>query len=254
MRVWVTRDEEPDGPLSTALRAAGLTVVHEPVLARRVVNDAAEVISKLDADDWLVLTSVYAIEAVAREPARVPRVAVVSQSSRRAAEARGFRVELVSSGGDGKSLFAELRQKAKQGKVCYPRSSLAKAPVPWLEVELLCPVLYENVVRDFDHSVIDRVDVVSVTSPSAVEAIRAPSASAGCCTSSGAARPILSEAGKPTSPVSERAQQGLRFASIGPSTSAALRRYDIEPWTEAEERSFESLALSIAGMSGDSHG
>jgi uroporphyrinogen-III synthase len=50
MRVWVTRDEETVGPLSTALRAAGLTVVHEPVLARRVVNDAADTISQLGSD------------------------------------------------------------------------------------------------------------------------------------------------------------------------------------------------------------
>ncbi len=239
MKVWVTRDEEPDGPLSTALRAVGLTVVHEPVLKRSVVNDAAEVISKLGPRDWLVLTSVYAIEAVAREPARVPRVAVVSESSRRAAEAEGFRVELVSPGGDGKSLFAELRKKATQGKVCYPRSSLAKAPDPWQEVELLSPVLYENVARDFDQSVIDRVDIVSVTSPSAVKAIRAPSASAGRFSRPGAARPTL---------------RGLRFASIGPSTSAALRRFDIEPWVQAAERNFESLAISIASMSGDSRG
>jgi len=131
MRVWVTRDEEPDGPLSTALCAAGLTVVHEPVLARRVVDDAAEAISRLGSDDWLVLTSVYAVEAVAVEPARVPRVAVVSDPSRRAAEARGFRVELVSAGGDGKSLFHELWQRVTCGKVCYPRSNLAKPPARW---------------------------------------------------------------------------------------------------------------------------
>ncbi len=63
MRVWVTRDEKPDGPLSAALWEAGLSVVHEPVLERRVVNDAHEAITKLGPDDWLVLTSVYAIEA-----------------------------------------------------------------------------------------------------------------------------------------------------------------------------------------------
>jgi uroporphyrinogen-III synthase len=202
----------------------------------------------------LVLTSVYAIQAVARESARVPRVAVVSESSRRAAEAKGFRVELVSPGGDGKSLFAELRKKATQGKVCYPRSSQAKAPDSWPGVELLSPVLYETVARDFDQSVIDRVDVVSVTSPSAVEAIRAPSASAGCFTSPTTGRPVLSESGKPISGVSVRDQRGLRFASIGPSTSAALRRFDVEPWIEAPERNFESLARSIAGMPGDSRG
>ncbi len=248
MRVWVTRDEEPDGPLSTALREAGLSVVHEPVLERRVVDDAREAITKLGPDDWLVLTSVYAIEAVAPEAARVPRVAVVGEASRRAAQARGFRVELVSPRGDGGSLIQALRRQAKGGKVCYPRSALAKPPDPWPGIELLSPVLYETIARTFDRSVFDRVDVVSMTSPSAVDAIRAlphQSPRSGlplrstllsdwCGTSAGS----VTSAGAP--------ECKLRFASIGPTTSAALRRMGVSPWAEAGERSFESLAHAIA--------
>jgi uroporphyrinogen-III synthase len=218
VRVWVTRDEDISGPLCTALRGAGLTPVLESVLERRVVTAAADVISRLGPDDWLVLTSPYAVEAVAAEPARVPRVAVVSEPSRRAAEARGFRVELVSPRGDGKSLFEALRATAKSGTVCYPRSALAKAPRPWSGVELVSPVLYEAVARTFDATVIDRVDVIAVASPSAVDAIKA----AGC----------------------ELA--GRKFASIGPTTSAALRKHGIEPWCEPSEPSFEALSAAIA--------
>jgi uroporphyrinogen-III synthase len=213
MRVWVTRDEPADGPLSTALRAVGLTVVHEPVLERRVLDDAADVLALLGAEDWLVLTSVYAIEAVAAEFARTPQVAVVGEASRRVAAAKGFRVEHVSSGGDAASLFGELRGKATRGKVCYPRSSLAEPPDPWPGIELLAPVLYETCARAFDGGVIDRVDVVSVASPSAVEAIG----------------------------VVDR-----HYASIGPSTSAALRRIGVEPWVEAWEHTFQGLARAIA--------
>ncbi len=128
MNVWVTRDEKPDGPLSRALRAAGLTPVHEPVMEQRVIDDGHEAIARLGPNDWLVLTSVYAIEVVAPEPARIPRVAVVGEASRRAAEARGFRVELVGSGAGVKSLFEVLRDRTTRGKVCYPRSSLATPP------------------------------------------------------------------------------------------------------------------------------
>jgi len=42
---------------------------------------------------------------------RVPNVAVVGESSRTAAEARGFRVELVAASSDGASLFVELRER-----------------------------------------------------------------------------------------------------------------------------------------------
>jgi uroporphyrinogen-III synthase len=252
VKVWVTRDEDERGPLCTALRGAGLTPVLEPVLQRRVVDDASDVIARLKADDWLVLTSPYAVEAVAADPARVPRVAVVSEPSRRAAEARGFRVELVSPRGDGKSLFEVLRVTAKSGTVCYPRSALAKEPQPWPGVELVSPVLYETVARAFDATVIDRVDVIAVASPSAVDAILEVDAGLRCDASSGSDRrrvpwPSPGEAGRRHAP-----QRALRFASIGPTTSAALRKHGIEPWLEAPEPSFEALAEAIAAYRTDS--
>ncbi len=228
MNVWVTRDEPADGPLSTALRKVGLTVVLEPVVERRVITDAAEELSALGPDDWLVLTSPFAVRAVAgarfagarlesrsSTPARVPRTAVVGDASRGAAEECGLRVELVSKGGTAHDLFRELQERVSSGKVCYPRSSLASPPEPWDAVEVLSPVLYETVPRTFDGSVVKRVEVVAVASPSAVDAIG----------------PL-----------------DLPFASIGPSTSAALRRIGCEPWVEAPARSFKSLAAAIAAQ------
>jgi uroporphyrinogen-III synthase len=205
--------------LCTALLAHRLQPVLEPVVKRRVVTDPTEAIGELGSDDWLVLTSAYAIEAAACQAARVPRVAVVAESSRRLAESLGLRVELVSSGGDGKSLFAELRRRATSGKVCYPRSSKAVVPASWPGVELCSPVLYETSARAFDRGVISRVDVVTVASPSAVHAI---------------------------------GKVDLPFASIGATTSAALRKIGTEPWLQAPEPSFESLAAAIAAQAGES--
>lgn len=230
MNVWVTRDEPGDGPLSTALRAVGLTVVYEPVLERRVVDEGTGAIGRLGPDDWLVLTSVFAVENVPPEIARIPRVAVVSEASRRAAREKGFRVELVSPRGDGASLFEELRRRVERGKVCYPRSSRAKLPESWPGVDLLCPVLYETRSRDFDRSVLDRVDVVAVASPSAVDTIFS----------------AFSEGATPAVTTSGFHPSHVRFASIGPTTSAALRRHGVDPWLESPQPSFESLARAIA--------
>lgn len=218
MRVWMTRDEDADGALSNALRDVGLTVVHEPVVARHLLGDAGDDIGRLTSDDWLVLTSVYAINAVALEPARIPCVAVIGEASESTAKARGLRVEMVSSDGDARSLFDALRTRVTQGTVCYPRSSLVEPPDPWGNVQVISPGLYETVARDFDRSVMDRVDIVCVTSPSAVESLRAAGVSL----------------------------DQLRFASIGPTTSAKLRIHGIEPWLEAPHRSFASLAGAIA--------
>lgn len=215
----MTRDEDLNGPLSSALHDAGLTVVHEPVVARGVLNDAGDELRRLTRDDWLVLTSVYAIDAVALDAARIPCVAVIGEASESAAKALGLRVELVSSEGDARTLFDALRTRVTQGTVCYPRSSLVAPPDPWGGVTVISPVLYETVARNFDHSVIDRVDIVCVTSPSVVDAIRTAGVQL----------------------------DQLRFASIGPTTSAKLRQYEIEPRLEAAHRSFASLAQAIAG-------
>ncbi len=215
MKIWVTRDEPPGGPLGSALRATGLEVVHEPVLKRSTLTDAREEIARLGPNDWLVLTSVYAIESVAGDVARVPQIAVVSESSRSAAEARGFHVALVSKGGTAKSLFSELWQAAHGATVCYPRSSQAERPNVGPGITFVSPVLYETIARPYRKSVVDEVKIVTVTSASAVRAI-------GVLT--------------------------LPFASIGSSTTAALGEIGIEPWVESPQPNFDSLARAIAAQ------
>ncbi len=217
MRVWVTRDEPSDGPLSTALRRRGLTSVTEPVFERHVVSETLESIAELGPGDWLILTSPYAIRA-AGDAARGPRIAVVGEVSRKIAESLGLRVELVGDG-DGDSLFVRLREIAKSGCVCYPRSSEAEPRQAWADVDLICPVLYETTMRAYDRSVVERVDVVAVASPSAVRGVGAID---------------------------------LPFASIGPTTSHAIREIGCEAWVEAPDPSFGSFAAAIAGQVDDS--
>jgi len=219
VRVWVTRDEGEQGPLSEALRAVSLAPVLEPVVRRCVIPGAGDVVSQLGANDWLVLTSGFAIASVAESAGRVPRVAVVGESSRRAAEARGFRVELVGRDHNASSVFEQLRRVASDCTVCYPRSSLASEPIGWPGVRLLSPVLYETRRCDFDSGVVRRVDVAAVASASAAVALGAVD---------------------------------LPYASIGPSTSAAIVKLGIHPWVEAPARSFDSLAGAIADQASSS--
>ena len=81
------------------------------------------------------------------------------------------------------------------------------------EIALVSPVVYETNRRAYRREVALACDAIAVASPSAARAIE----------------PIE----KPC-------------ASIGPTTSAALRELGIEPWVEAKSRSFESLAEAIA--------
>lgn len=217
-KVWVTRDEPADGPLSTALRAAGLEVVNEPVITRRVINDARDEILSLGENDWLVLTSAFAVKAVHQPDTAVFKLAVVGLATKQAAEDAGWAVDFVSVGGDATSLFAELAPRAASRTICYPRSSQAIPPTLSDDITLLCPVAYETAPREYRTEVVDEVDVIAVASPSAVRGVLA--------------------AGKVNKP----------FASIGATTSAALRELGVEPWVEAPEKSFASLARAIANM------
>ena len=227
--VWVTREEEPDGPLCTALRTRGLDVLLEPVLARRVTADPAALVVGLAATDWLVLTSPFAIEAfrdgsaapsaTAIPAARVPQVAVVGEASRRLAESLGLRVALVAADGHGETLFAQLRERVTSGVVCHPRSALAAVPSEWATplttrepIEFRAPVLYETTPREFDRTVAQRCALAAVASPSAVAAL---------------------------------AGIDVLLASIGRTTTAAIRRQGRAPVVEAATPSMEALAEAI---------
>jgi len=215
IRVWVTRDEPPGGPLGEALREAGLEPVHEPVITRQACSDAGEELSRLNCDDWLVLTSAFALKCLALECINrdlPPHVAAVGDATATAAAARGLRVDLTANGG-ADALFALLRQRVTRGSVCYPRSSLADIPESWGDVTVSSPAVYETLPRDFDRAVMMRVNIAAMTSPSAVNVV---------------------------------GRVDLPMASIGPATTATIRAFGMEPQVEASSPSFDLLARAIA--------
>src|SRR5215475_12535698 len=109
-RVWVTRDEPPEDELSTALRNAGLEPVLEPVVRRARLADAMAELAQLRRDDWLLLTSAFALECLAIDSIpggdEAPSVAVVGRATEAVALARGLRVELVGEGPGASALVA----------------------------------------------------------------------------------------------------------------------------------------------------
>jgi len=148
---------------------------------------------------------------------------VGGEASAALAREMGMRVELVSPTGDGAGLWGALAGRVASARVCFPRSS--RAEVPRLAgIELLAPVLYEVCDRAFDPLVRGRVDLAAFASPSAVESV---------CRRLGAI--------------------GLPAASIGPTTSAAIRQLTASaPVVEAAERDFAALAEASARWLGPS--
>lgn len=215
-RVWVTRDEPRAGPLATALEAAGLAPVSEPVLETHPVGDARAEIAALGPDDWLVLTSPRAIEAVAQPEARVPRVAVVGEASAQLARDTGLRVAFVSPSGDARGLWRHIEEHGAGLRVCFPRSSRS-APPTLRQARLTAPVLYEVHDRSFDITVAESVAVVTFASPSAVQSV-----------------------------AKRLGRLPIPAASIGPTTSAAVTQAGGRVFVESPERDFNSLARALA--------
>lgn len=213
--VWVTRDEPADGPLCQALRTAGLRPVLHPAITRRIVADISGALAALAPDDWLVLTSEFAIRAIPAQAVRC-RVAVVGEPSRAAAESRGLRVARLSPDSTGEGLWRSLAlDPAGAARILYPRSSEAPPPPDIPGVRMNAPVFYETLARPIDPRRIAGITIAAVASPSAVA-------------------PVLSSA------------PSIRCASIGPTTSTALRRRGVEPWAQASEPTFPALARAIA--------
>ncbi len=214
--VWVTRDEPENGPLSTALRCARRAVVLEPVITRQLLDPLPAELQQLGPTDWLVLTSRFAIDAIPDTVALIPRIAVVGEKSQRAALDRGMRVQLVAPDSTARGLFDRLSRDYSGEHVCYPRSSRSEAPAVPDGLDVSCPILYETAIREYQRDAVTQVDVIALASPSAV---------AGVGTTA------------------------LPCACIGPTTSAALRAAGMEPWLEAPQADFASLAQAIADHS-----
>ncbi len=224
MRVWVTRDEPVDGPLSAALREAGQDVIHAPVVQRTVVGDPRELLAGMREGDWLVMTSPFAIEAIPVDVASRGRIAVVGGPSRRAAERRGLTVAFTPSEPTGACLFRELAQKIGSGgsssRIWYPRSAAASEPDLPENVACISPVLYETDAITYDEALVAEAEMIAFASPSAVRGVRGIVA---------------------------------KTASIGPTTTAALGERGVTPDVIATTPSFAALARAIQEMDASRH-
>jgi uroporphyrinogen-III synthase len=209
--VWVTRDEARDGPLATALRAEGLTAVVEPVIRRTARREAATALEHASGSDLILFSSAYAVE-VAGGPKRCARAAVVGPLTEEAAKRAGYEVVLSSRGGLS-ALIESIRKSKPQGTIWHPCSESAETLPPFPGSALIQVHLYDTEAIPFDRSVEQRVDAAAIASPSAARAI---------------------------------GMTELPCASIGPTTSNAMRRIGIEPCVEATEPTLEHLAASVA--------
>ncbi len=192
VRIAVTRSGERNAALTDALRAAGATV-HELPLTRIESLDQwslCDALRQLTSYDWVLLTSVNAVDHVARaltaqsaEQLRNCKLAVVGAATASAAEARGWEPTVVPARFASDALVDVLSTRADVdgARVLYPAAEGARDVLPAglraLGAVVDVVTIYRS-VPDPDGQVqlcalaaAGALDLVTVAAPSAVDAL-----------------------------------------------------------------------------------
>lgn len=129
--VVVTRAEPPGGPLTRALEALGLQVLHWAAVSI-VPTDTAELARALAHEspfDWIVLTSLHGAEAIMQlwpTPPGGAHVAAVGPATAAALRERGWPVDLSCEEGGAEGLLRAFASVNLRGRrILHPASSRA---------------------------------------------------------------------------------------------------------------------------------
>ncbi len=228
MRIVITRAEHQSEALQAAFEAAGFQVPLLPLLEvvppsnPRLLERAA---SELALYDWIVFTSTNAVEAFlplagGALPTRL-RVAAVGPATAEALRSWEVEPHLTAAKSDAEGLLAELGPRVdRRRRVLLPQAADAR------------PTLYEGLTR----AGADPVAVVAydkrlpADAPRRAEELFSTSPIGWVTfTSPRIVRAFVELFG----PDWERRRSELLAASIGPVTSAELRRLGVEPAAEA---------------------
>jgi uroporphyrinogen-III synthase len=239
VRVVVTRAEHQSEGLAAAFEKAGAAVELLPLLEvvppadPRPLEQAA---AELFIYDWVVFTSSNAVEAFLPLAGPLPpalKIAAVGPATAEALRARGAEPDLTASRADAEGLAAELAPQVAGKRVLLPQAADAR---PALLAGLTAAGAEAAAVVAYDK----RLPPDSLRR--AAELFATPPIGWVTFTSPRIVRHFAELFGEDW----ERRRGELRAASIGPVTSAELRRLGVEPAAEARQPSDEELVAAVA--------
>jgi uroporphyrinogen-III synthase len=251
VRILVGRARQQASALSAQLRALGADVLEIPFIEIRPprsykpLDTALEHVSEYQ---WLILTSVNGVEALARrvkelkiEPKKLShlKIATIGPSTRSATEKIGLKVSIVPAKYVAESVVESLREKVQGQRVLLVRAAVARDVIPrelrkmggTVDVveayETVVPGSSKTKVQSLMKDHAQRPHVVTFTSSSTVRNFVE----------------LLGGRGRP--PHITELLDGVRLASIGPITSATLREFGLPVHAEAEEYTIAGLTRAI---------
>jgi uroporphyrinogen III methyltransferase/synthase len=235
-RIVVTRARGQAEAMSAQLRELGADVIEVPAIEIRPPLDPGPLdraIENLAAYDWLIFTSANGVRCFvdrldhsARDLRAIrARICAIGPATRAAVEALHLKVDLMGKEYVAEGMLAAFAPYDLQGaRVLLPRAAVARDTVP---VEL-----------GKRGAQVDVVEAYRTVAPEDIADIAALDPHWITFTSSSTAQNLVSAAGVD-------ALRGVKIASIGPITSATVRRLGLEVALEAAEFTTVGLVAAI---------
>lgn len=236
MRVVVTRAAHQAEELAAPLRALGFDVVLLPAIGIAPPADPLPLMAaarSCERYDWIVFSSVNAVEAFTAHLTALPRsrIATVGAATRAAAERAHLAVSLTPDEYIAEALVAAFAREDLRGRrILIPSAAVTR--------DLIAPALR---ARGADVDVVEayRNVVPEDTAQRAHEIFREPFPDCVAFASSSAVANLIGLVGV-------ESLRRSRLASIGPATSATIRKHGLKPAAEAAEHTIEGLVNAVS--------
>jgi len=250
VRVLVGRARHQAGALSAELRQRGASVLEIPFIEIRKPRSFRPLdtaLRNLSHYDWLILTSVNGVEAMWERLAKLRlskrhlahlKVAAIGPATKKAIEKSGLRVHVVPKEYVAESVVKALRRAVKGKRALLVRAKVARDVIPQ---ELRRAGAQVEVVEAYE----------TVLPKSSGARLRAAMRSAKrrphviTFTSSSTAKNFAELLGRTPRRRSRQQFAGVKFASIGPVTSATLRDLKLPVDVEANPFTIPALVNAI---------
>ncbi len=243
VRIVVTRARDQAGDLVARLETLGAEVIEFPTIEIRPAEDYRPLdaaLANLASYDWLIFTSANGIRFFMERLNLRDRdlasfggqVCAIGPATRKAVEKLGLKVDLMPGEYVAESLVAAFSGRDLSGKrILLPRAAVARDLVP---AELARRGALVDVVEAY------RTVVPKDTGARVKEIFfNGPKPDWITFTSSSTVTNFVQAAGAGT-------LEGVRVASIGPVTSATVRKHGLEVTVEASPYTIAGLAEAIA--------
>lgn len=246
-RILTTRASKQSGGLARPLRELGAEVIEVPTIevkppeSYQALDDA---LRKIATYEWLILTSVNGVEAVAERMKKLKlsvdqikhlQIAAIGPATQKSIESLGLKVTVTPEKYIAESVVEALRGKTEGKRVLLARAKIARDVLPnelkKAGVHLDVVEAYETVVPAGAKAKLQKLFLGRAAHPDIVT-----------FTSSSTATNFFALLGKDA----QRALNGVTLASIGPVTSKALRAAGFQPAIEAREYTMQGLVMAIS--------